>query len=128
MAAGAAHAVDEEVHLGDEGLEERARIALDEREQRAERGRRGLIALDGKCCDRLLAVGTLVIRLWHDRAGRRLSIAMLLLLVMQISLGVANVVLTLPLVVAVCHNATGALLLLGVITVNYRSFRSEAPR
>ena len=76
----------------------------------------------------LLAVGTLVIRLWRDRAGRGLSIAVLLLLVTQISLGIANVVLTLPLAVAVCHNATGALLLLGVITVNYRTFHSEVPR
>ncbi len=76
----------------------------------------------------LLAVGTLVIRVWRDRAGRGLSIAVLLLLVTQISLGIANVVLTLPLAVAVCHNATAALLLLGVITVNYRTFHSEVPR
>lgn len=74
-----------------------------------------------------LVVGALVIRLWR-RDGRRLSIVLLLLLVTQISLGIANVVLTLPLVVAVCHNATGALLLLGVITVNYRTFHSEVSR
>ncbi|HEY6599213.1 MAG TPA: COX15/CtaA family protein [Pseudomonadales bacterium] len=76
----------------------------------------------------LLVVGTLVMRLWRAPAGRRLSMVLLALLATQLSLGIANVVLTLPLAVAVCHNATGALLLLGVITVNYRTFHSEIAR
>jgi cytochrome c oxidase assembly protein subunit 15 len=76
----------------------------------------------------LVAVGSLAIRLLAIGATRRLGIVMAVLLLAQIALGVVNVVLTLPLPVATAHNGTGALLLLGVITVNYRSFRSEAPR
>jgi len=76
----------------------------------------------------LFVVGTLAVRVWSNREGRRLGITVLLLLAAQIGLGIANVELTLPLAVATAHNATGALLLLGVITVNYRSFRSEVPR
>jgi cytochrome c oxidase assembly protein subunit 15 len=75
-----------------------------------------------------LVVGSLALRLVPSSEGKTLGIALLALLVAQICLGIANVELTLPLPVATAHNATGALLLLGVITVNYRSFQSEAPR
>ena len=74
------------------------------------------------------AVGSLVIRLLAIALQGGLAIAVLALLLIQIALGIMNVVLTLPLPVATAHNATGALLLLGVITVNYRTFRSEVPR
>ncbi len=76
----------------------------------------------------LLAVGNLVIRLLATRDARRLGVVLSALLIAQVALGVANVAWTLPLPVATAHNATGALLLLGVITVNYRSFRSGVPR
>jgi cytochrome c oxidase assembly protein subunit 15 len=75
-----------------------------------------------------LVVGSLAIRLVLSSGGRTLGIVLLALLIAQICLGIANVELTLPLPVATAHNATGALLLLGVITVNYRSFQSGAPR
>jgi len=71
-----------------------------------------------------LAVGWLVWRLWAARSP--LGAWLLGLLVMQLSLGIANVLLVLPLWVAVCHNAGGALLLLAVVTVNYRAFRGTA--
>jgi cytochrome c oxidase assembly protein subunit 15 len=45
--------------------------------------------------------------------------ALLALLVLQVSLGIANVLLSLPLAVAVAHNASGAALLLGVVTLNH---------
>ncbi len=48
------------------------------------------------------------------------------LLALQLALGIANVLLVLPLWVAVCHNAGGALLLLVLVTVNYRAFRGTA--
>ena len=48
------------------------------------------------------------------------------LLALQLSLGIANVLLVLPLWVAVSHNAGGALLLLVLVTVNYRAFRGIA--
>lgn len=74
------------------------------------------------------AVGSLALRLLSTESARRLGTAVVALLLIQIALGVMNVVLTLPLPVATAHNATGALLLLGVITVNYRSFRAGVPR
>jgi len=75
----------------------------------------------------LFVVGSLTIRLVASAEGRRLGFVLLALLIVQICLGIANVEFTLPLPVATAHNGTGALLLLGVITVNYRSFRSGAP-
>ena len=48
------------------------------------------------------------------------------LLAAQLALGIANVLLVLPLWVAVSHNAGGALLLLVLVTVNYRAFRGAA--
>jgi cytochrome c oxidase assembly protein subunit 15 len=63
-------------------------------------------------------------RLWQvgSRSARRLSGVMGLLLVLQLSLGVSNVVASLPLAVAVAHNAVGALLLLSVVTLAHRSY------
>ena len=75
-----------------------------------------------------VVVGSLAIRLVRSSDSKALGSVLLALLIAQICLGIANVELTLPLPVATAHNATGALLLLGVITVNYRSFQSEAPR
>lgn len=68
-----------------------------------------------------VTVGTLALRLLRAGAGR-LGVVLLALLLIQIGLGIANVEFTLPLPVATAHNATAALLLLGVVTVNYRTF------
>lgn len=46
------------------------------------------------------------------------------LLILQIVLGMSNVIWSLPLAVAVAHNAVGALLLLAMVSLNYRLFRS----
>jgi cytochrome c oxidase assembly protein subunit 15 len=55
------------------------------------------------------------------RAGlSRLAGLLLLALGVQISLGIGNVVFHLPLVLAVAHNAGGALLLLTLVLINYR--------
>jgi cytochrome c oxidase assembly protein subunit 15 len=55
------------------------------------------------------------------RAGlARLAGLLLLALGVQISLGIGNVIFHLPLVLAVAHNAGGALLLLTLVLVNYR--------
>ncbi|HEX7034703.1 MAG TPA: COX15/CtaA family protein [Pseudomonadales bacterium] len=72
----------------------------------------------------LLVVGALAWRLW--RAGSALALPVALLLALQLTLGVLNVVLVLPLGIATAHNAGGALLLLSLVTVNYRAFRDEA--
>ena len=64
---------------------------------------------------------------WRLLAARnRLAPWVLGTLVLQVSLGIANVLLVLPLWVAVLHNAGGALLLLVLVTVNYRAFRGAA--
>ena len=54
------------------------------------------------------------------------SLAVLIahLIVIQICLGLSNVIFDLPLAVAVSHNAVGALLLLSLITLNYRLRKS----
>ncbi|MDP3817054.1 heme A synthase [Pseudomonas sp.] len=50
----------------------------------------------------------------------RLAALLLLALALQISLGISNVILHLPLLVAVAHNLGGALLLLCLVLINYR--------
>ncbi|WP_455920969.1 COX15/CtaA family protein [Pseudomonas putida] len=58
----------------------------------------------------------------------RLSAALLAALGLQLALGISNVVLHLPLAVAVAHNAGGAILLMTVIAVNYRVRAVPVPR
>lgn len=70
----------------------------------------------------LLVVGTLAWRL--RRGGPALMFPVAALLAVQLTLGVLNIVLALPLWVATAHNAGGALLLLALVTVNYRAFRN----
>lgn len=70
-----------------------------------------------------LVMGYLILKLYRNAGGRemqRLANTLLFLLVMQVSLGVSNIVFSLPLWVAVAHNAGGALLLLTLVTLNYR--------
>lgn len=73
----------------------------------------------------LLVVGALAWRL--HRAGSRLALPVAGILALQLTLGILNVVLVLPLWVATAHNAGGALLVLAMVTVNYRAFREGAP-
>ena len=61
---------------------------------------------------RLLASG-------QNRSVRLAGWAMAVLLVGQLALGIANVVLRLPLPVAVAHNAGAALLLLALVALNH---------
>lgn len=70
---------------------------------------------------------TLAWQLW--RGGlRRLAGLLLLALATQIGLGIANVLLHLPLAVALAHNLGGAALLLVLVLVNYRlRAPAEAP-
>ncbi len=65
----------------------------------------------------LLSVGWLGYRLW--RAENRLAPWLLGLLAIQLTLGVLNVLLALPLAVATAHNAGGALLLLALVTLRF---------
>lgn len=63
-------------------------------------------------------LGLLGIRLMKQPNLKGFATAMLLLLVIQIGLGVANLVLHLPIVLAVAHNMGAALLLMTVIMIN----------
>lgn len=55
---------------------------------------------------------------------RRQAHVIAVLLATQIGLGLSNVIWSLPLPVAVAHNACGALLLLALVTLNYRLRKS----
>lgn len=81
-----------------------------------------------------LIVGTYLIGLFllllvqPQRKFAGLAGILLLVLATQITLGILNVVMALPLSIAVAHNLVAALLLLTVITINHRSwFRVAAP-
>jgi len=70
-----------------------------------------------------LVLGFLVFKLFKNAGGsemKRLASVLLGLLILQVSLGISNIVFALPLWVAVAHNAGGALLLLTLVTLNYR--------
>jgi len=59
------------------------------------------------------------------RRARNQFILVAAVLLLQLLLGVGNVVLHFPLPVTVSHNAVGALLLLTLVTLNYRLFTCE---
>lgn len=70
----------------------------------------------------LLYLGWLVWRLLAPSRSRNLrmvGLAIAVLLCIQLSLGVANVLMQLPLPVAVAHNGGAALLLLALVTLNH---------
>ena|SRR5690554_48564 len=63
-----------------------------------------------------------IAQLWRQALSpwfKAMAAVLTLLLVSQISLGILNVVLSLPLFVAVAHNAIGALLLATMVTLTY---------
>jgi cytochrome c oxidase assembly protein subunit 15 len=63
------------------------------------------------------ALALAVIRRAASAAERRLGIALLAILCVQIGLGITNVVAQLPLAVAVAHNGGAALLLLALLSL-----------
>ena len=76
----------------------------------------------------LLVLGWLALRLMRSGGGAVAASGGLigLLLLLQVSLGIANVVLQLPLGVAVAHNAVAALLLLSLIQLNYQLWQRQS--
>ncbi|NNC55093.1 MAG: COX15/CtaA family protein [Pseudomonadales bacterium] len=69
----------------------------------------------------------LLVQLWRvgSPAPRRYAAALLGLLLLQIGLGISNVVFALPLYVAVAHNAVGALLAAALLGLCYKLFSAE---
>ncbi len=66
----------------------------------------------------------LMVLLWRtgNKNLRILSAATGVILCLQVALGITNIVAVLPLSVAVAHNGVGAILLLVMVTVNYRLY------
>ncbi len=60
----------------------------------------------------------------NNKILKRTGLAVILILFVQVSLGIANVLMVLPLAVAVAHNAVAALLLLSMVIMLYFSFFS----
>lgn len=70
----------------------------------------------------LLVVSLLAWRLWRIefKPAKNFALILMAVLVIQLTLGVLNIVLSLPLFVAVAHNGIGAILLIAVVTINHR--------
>lgn len=66
----------------------------------------------------LLYFGLLALRLFQFEHMRKLGTLLLLLLIAQIGIGIANLLLHLPLVLAVAHNLGAALLVVTVVILN----------
>lgn len=75
----------------------------------------------------LLYLVALIARLWRiaESETRTMGAMIALVLVLQLALGIGNVVLHFPLWVAVAHNLVGALLLLALVTLNHRVFTAQ---
>jgi len=76
----------------------------------------------------LLAVGGLAIRLLRLPAWRRWGLWLAGLLTLQWCLGIANVLLSLPLPIAVAHNLGAAALLTATLALNFRLWHRPASR
>jgi len=75
-----------------------------------------------------LVLLSLVTLLWRIgiAESRRMAAIVLSVLLVQLALGISNVWFGLPLLVAVSHNAVGALLLLVMVTLNHRVFSVQS--
>jgi cytochrome c oxidase assembly protein subunit 15 len=71
-----------------------------------------------------LYLSWLAVRLFKTPGYRGIALMLSGLLLVQLILGISNVVFSLPLTVAVAHNAGAALLLAGMVMLNYRVRRS----
>ena len=71
----------------------------------------------------LVVVGLAAIKLFKQRGLCVLGGMLGVLLLLQLCLGMANIWFSLPLPVAVAHNAGAALLLITMVVINYRLFR-----
>lgn len=65
-------------------------------------------------------LGWLALRLFRTPGYAGMGLMICVLLVLQVSLGISNVLLSLPLALAVAHNAGAALLLSGLVLLNHR--------
>jgi cytochrome c oxidase assembly protein subunit 15 len=71
-----------------------------------------------------LYIGALAVALMRTPDGMRLGGVLAILLAAQVSLGIANVLLTLPMPVAVAHNGVAAALLVMMVVINFALSRT----
>ena len=74
------------------------------------------------------ALALLCLRRVHDRNLRRAGAVLLALLLLQLGLGIANIVWLLPLPVATAHNGGAAILLAALVALEYLLHRSPTHR
>ncbi len=74
-----------------------------------------------------LVLMVLIWHLWQIAALRRFALAVSSVLLLQLSLGITNIVASLPLMVAVGHNVVGAVLLLTLVATNYQIYSYRTP-
>jgi cytochrome c oxidase assembly protein subunit 15 len=74
----------------------------------------------------LLAFSVFLFKVAHSGV-RRMAVAILAVLAVQVGLGITNVLLVIPLPVAVLHNAGGALLLVSLVTLGTKIWMAEKP-
>ncbi len=74
-----------------------------------------------------LVLVVLIWRLWQIAILRRFALAVCSVLLLQLSLGITNIVASLPLMVAVGHNVVGAVLLLTLVATNYQIYSYRTP-
>ena len=75
----------------------------------------------------LAVVGLLAYRLLTGESARPLGKLLAAALLLQILLGIGNIYLGLPLMLAVAHNAGAALLVVVLVVVNFHLWRAAAP-
>lgn len=73
-------------------------------------------------------IGALAVALMRTSGYARMGVVLAVLLLLQLSLGMANVLLTLPLPVAVAHNGVAAALLGMMVVINFALSRRTASR
>ena len=74
-----------------------------------------------------LYIGALAIALMRAAGCLRVGGTLALLLGIQVALGIANVMMTLPMPVAVAHNAGAAALLVMMVVINFTLSRTGSP-
>ncbi len=74
-----------------------------------------------------LLLGAFAVALMRAAAGGFLGVTLAVLLALQVTLGISNVLLTLPLPVAVAHNGVAAALLVTMVVINFALSRRSPP-
>ncbi len=75
----------------------------------------------------IVALSIKVMRADVSRVLKRIAGIVMIVLLIQVSLGTSNIIFSLPLAVATAHNAVGAMLLLSMVTLVYAMYCRSGP-